>query len=64
MVRERLADAAQAGAVEGLQPWVTAWERLASLPAEAEGLNLDRADALVSVLSQLRAAARVRPLAA
>ena len=64
IVRERLSDAAGAGRTAGLEAWVAAWERLSGLPAEAEGLNLDRADALVSVVAQLRAAARVRPLRA
>ncbi len=63
-LRERLADAAVAGDLRGLDAWARAWERLAALPAEAETLNLDRVDALGSVWAELRAAARVRPLAA
>lgn len=42
----------------GLDPWAQAWERLTVLPREVEGLNLDRADALFSVLRELRIAAR------
>jgi len=42
----------------GLAPWVDAWETLQRLPREAEALNLDRADALFSALSELRQAAR------
>ncbi len=64
LLRERLADAAGAGDTRGLDAWARAWERLSSLPAEADGLNLDRADALQAVWAELRAAARVRPLAA
>ena len=37
--------------------WATAWRRLATLPAEVEAVNLDRADALWSVLAELRFAA-------
>jgi DNA polymerase-3 subunit delta' len=33
------------------------WERLVSLPAEAEALNLDRADVFWTALGELRAAA-------
>lgn len=61
LLRERLAAAAAAGAA-GLEPWARAWERLSQLPAEAEAINLDRADALVSVMTDLRAAARQAPL--
>ena len=63
-LRERLADAALAGDTRGLDGWARAWERISALPAEAEALNLDRADALLSVWTELRAAARVRTLAA
>lgn len=41
-----------------LDRWAEAWERLQRLPGEVEALNLDRADALFSALSDLRAAAR------
>lgn len=63
-LRERLTDAAARGEAQGLDGWARAWERLSGLPAEAEALNLDRADALQSVWADLRAAARVRPLGA
>jgi len=42
--------------------WAEVWARLRSVPDEAEGLNLDRADAFWSVLSELRDAARLFPL--
>lgn len=63
-LRERLAAAAAAGDTRGLDGWARAWERLSALPAEAEALNLDRADALVGVWAELRAAARIRPMIA
>ena len=63
-VRERLAAAAGRGDVDGLDGWARAWERLSALPGEVEAVNLDRADALVGVLGDLRAAARVRALPA
>ena len=62
-LRERLADAAATGDTRGLDLWARAWERVSGLPGEAEALNLDRTDALQSVWAELRAAARVRPLA-
>lgn len=40
------------------QAWASAWRRLDTLPAEVEAVNLDRADALWTVLADLRAAAR------
>jgi DNA polymerase-3 subunit delta' len=62
---ERLADQvrqnAVARALEGEAPaerWSEVWERLINLPREAEGLNLDRADAFWTAMAQLRAAAR------
>jgi DNA polymerase-3 subunit delta' len=67
---ERLADqiramatdqAMQSEAGEGpsgaLDRWALAWELLVRLPREVEGLNLDRADAFYTALSQLRAIA-------
>ena len=63
-LRERLTDAAARGDARGLDAWARAWERLSSLPAEAEALNLDRADALQGVWAELRTAARGRPLTA
>jgi DNA polymerase III subunit delta' len=38
--------------------WARAWTRLIDLPREAEGLNLDRADAFWTMIADLRAAAR------
>jgi DNA polymerase-3 subunit delta' len=38
--------------------WGAAWTMLNTLPAEVEGLNLDRADALWSAVAALRSAAR------
>ena len=38
--------------------WARAWIRLINLPREAEGLNLDRADAFWTMVADLRAAAR------
>ncbi len=40
------------------EPWLDAWDTLASLPAEAEAVNLDRQDAFWSVMAALRQAAR------
>jgi DNA polymerase-3 subunit delta' len=52
-VRERaLREPQQAAA------WAAVWRRLDQLPGEVEAVNLDRADALWSVLGDLRAAAR------
>lgn len=48
---------AAAGA-RGLDRWAAAWETLQRLPREVEALNLDRADALFSAVSELRDAAR------
>lgn len=42
----------------GLDRWAEAWETLQRLPREVEGLNLDRADAFYTALSDLRRAAR------
>jgi DNA polymerase-3 subunit delta' len=41
-----------------LDQWAQAWDSLTALPPQVEGLNLDRTDALWTVLVQLRAAAR------
>jgi len=38
--------------------WAEVWSRLVDLPGEAEGINLDRADAFWTVVADLRAAAR------
>lgn len=64
VIRARLTDASSMGDAAGGELWAQAWERLSALPGEVEAVNLDRADALVSLLGDLRAAARVRPLAA
>lgn len=44
----------------GAERWATAWERLAALAPQVEALNLDRADALGAIMTDLRAAARVQ----
>jgi len=41
-----------------LDPWAEAWETLQRLPREVEALNLDRADALFTALTELRRAAQ------
>jgi DNA polymerase-3 subunit delta' len=62
---ERLSDrvhqfaTSQAGQGHGpLDRWAGAWETLQRLPREVEGLNLDRADAFFTALSELRQAAQ------
>jgi len=62
---DRLADRVHALVVDQagqgigrLDPWAQAWETLQRLPREVEALNLDRADALFTALSELRQAAR------
>jgi DNA polymerase-3 subunit delta' len=40
------------------EPWLDAWDRLTSLPGEAEALNLDRQDVFWSAMAALREAAR------
>jgi DNA polymerase-3 subunit delta' len=62
---ERLADQVRQSAVAGVlaggtpdERWSEVWDMLIRLPREAEGLNLDRADAFYSALADLRAAAR------
>lgn len=42
----------------GLDRWAAAWETLQRLPREVEAVNLDRADAFFTALSELRDAAR------
>lgn len=42
----------------GLDRWAQAWETLQRLPREVDAVNLDRADALFTALSELRDAAR------
>lgn len=62
---DRLADRVHALAVDQagqgigrLDTWAQAWETLQRLPREVEALNLDRADALFTALSELRQAAK------
>jgi DNA polymerase-3 subunit delta' len=62
---ERLAERVHAHAARlaaeglgGLDRWAAAWETLQRLPREVEAVNLDRADAFFTALSELRAAAR------
>ena len=45
--------------VGALDRWAQAWETLQRLPRDVEALNLDRADALFTALSELRQAAKV-----
>ena len=40
------------------EPWLDAWDQLTNLPAEAEGLNLDRQDAFWTAVGALREAGR------
>ena len=42
------------GTDTGLEDWARAWETLQTLPAQVEGLNLDKGDALWTALGQLR----------
>lgn len=65
LLLERIADQIRHRAVsevaEGGRPndrWSQTWSRLVDLPGEAEGINLDRADAFWTVIANLRAAAR------
>lgn len=44
--------------IGGLDAWAQAWSVLDRLPREVEALNLDRGEALLAALSDLRAAAR------
>ncbi len=62
---ERLAERVHALSVQhaqagsgGLDRWAAAWETLQRMPREVEAVNLDRADALFTALSELRDAAR------
>ena len=63
---ERLADqvhdmahrGAMAGETAGLDRWAQVWDQLVRTPREAEGLNLDRADAFWTMMAQLTEAAR------
>lgn len=65
LVFERLTDQihamamrdAETGRERGLDRWAEAWTQLNQLAADTEALNLDRADALWTAVSHLRAAA-------
>jgi DNA polymerase-3 subunit delta' len=57
-VRQMAVREAAGGQMAGLERWGAAWERLQVLPAQVEGLNLDRAEAFWTVLNDLRQAAR------
>ncbi len=66
---ERLADhiSRRVRSAEDMNPaaraaWSQAWTSLVNLPAEAEGINLDRADALVATTARLGEVARRFPL--
>ena len=48
----------RAGPGARLDRWAQAWETLQRLPREVEALNLDRADALFTALTELRQAAQ------
>lgn len=52
----RARDQAMAG--EGGEAWAKVWESLLRLPAEAEALNLDRADVLFTAVREIAAARR------
>ncbi len=54
--------AALAGGPDAGEGWATAWSRLNALPEMVEGLNLDRGDALWTVVAELRAATRASGL--
>lgn len=54
----RMATDRAAQGIGRLDPWAEAWETLQRLPREVEGLNLDRADALFTALTELRRAAQ------
>lgn len=67
LLMERLADQVRIFATQvvadgknspSLDRWAAVWERLTSVPGEAEAVNLDRADVFWSVISDLRAAAK------
>jgi len=45
--------------IGGLDAWAEAWSTLDRLPREVEALNLDRGEALLAALSDLRAAAEI-----
>lgn len=58
---ERLAEAVRARATtrpEAVERWADLWARLASAPAQADAVNLDRADVFFSHLAELEALTR------
>jgi DNA polymerase-3 subunit delta' len=57
-VRQMAVREAANGRLDGLDRWGVAWEKLQVLPAQVEGLNLDRAEAFWTALADLRQAAR------
>jgi DNA polymerase-3 subunit delta' len=57
-VRQMATREAALGRLDGLDLWGAAWERLQVLPAQVEGLNLDRAEAFWTAMADLRRAAR------
>jgi DNA polymerase-3 subunit delta' len=57
---ERLAETVRVHVTEGrgggmVERWTTLWDRLSQTPAEADALNLDRADVFWSILAELKA---------
>ena len=56
-IRDRATEAVSQGALDAAQRWAGTWERASALAGQVEGLNLDRADALWSLVAELRAAA-------
>jgi DNA polymerase-3 subunit delta' len=57
-VHDMAVSSARSGQGAGLDRWAQAWELLNRLPADAEAVNLDRADAFFTAVRELRAAAR------
>ena len=54
-VRDRVAAGVGAGAGAGpVERWVALWDKLAAAPAEADAVNLDRADVFWSLLAELK----------
>jgi len=71
LLMERMAEQLRHAALTGVSDpgvdradvdrWAALWEALVRLPAEVEGLNLDRSDAFWTVVADLKAAARHHP---
>lgn len=55
---ERLAEAIRARVVEGraaaVEPWSNLWDKVSNAPAEADAINLDRADVFWSLVAELK----------